>query len=149
MIKAWFSFFFHNQVMFLNCLNSLGLFILHYKNLNPRKTKFALIVDYKDSRFSCVATVVLFVSGRCHFYIKTTRKFFYLLLRVFLLKRKKIAIKPGPRAQTFCILNSLPYLTTLPNQLAKIPKKLSTYTSKLSFRTVTSITGDPSPFHNF
>ena len=31
----------------------------------------------------------------------------------------------------------------------KYPKKFSTYTSKLSFITVTSITGDPSPFHNF
>ena len=31
----------------------------------------------------------------------------------------------------------------------KYRKKFSTYTSKLSFITVTSITGDPSPFHNF
>ena len=31
----------------------------------------------------------------------------------------------------------------------KYRKKFSTYTSKLSFKTVTSITGDPSPFHNF
>ena len=31
---------------------------------------------------------------------------------------------------------------------AKIPKKLITYTSKVSVLTVSSITGDPSPFHN-
>ena len=31
----------------------------------------------------------------------------------------------------------------------KYRKKFSTYTSKLSFITVTSITGDTSPFHNF
>ena len=32
---------------------------------------------------------------------------------------------------------------------AKIPKNLSTYTSKLSFLSVTPITGDPVPFENF
>ena len=70
-----------------------------------------------------------------------------LLLKVFLLLRKKIATQG--RTQTFCILISLPYhsdYTTTPTR--QNTGELSTYTSKLSFLTVTSITGDPSPFHN-
>ena len=57
-------------------------------------------------------------------------------------------VEPGPRPRTLRIL-SLSLSTTLPHQPAKLPKKLSTDTSKLSFLTVTSITGGPRPFHNF
>ena len=49
---------------------------------------------------------------------------------------------------------SYPNLSPLPlryhkRRPAKIPKILSTYTSKLSFLTVTSTTAEASPFHNF
>ena len=40
------------------------------------------------------------------------------------------------------------FTTTLPHRPAKISKNLSKSTSKLSFLTITSITGDPSPFRN-
>ena len=143
-------FFFLSQSSHVpELLEHFGVVYTALQEFKPTQNKIRL--DCRLQRFSILLCChsCPFRKRSLPFLIKTTRKFFYLLLRVFLLKRKKIAIKPGPRAQTFCILNSLPYLTTLPNQLAKIPKKLSTYTSKLSFRTVTSITGDPSPFHNF
>ena len=48
---------------------------------------------------------------------------------------------------------SYPNLSPLPlhyhTDHAKIPKNLSKHTNKLSFLSVTSITGDPSPFVNF
>ena len=41
------------------------------------------------------------------------------------------------------------FLLNLALEDQKYQKKFSTWTSKLSFITVTSITGDPSPLHNF
>ena len=57
-------------------------------------------------------------------------------------------VQPEPRTRTFRIPISLPYHYST-TTTAKGPKNSSTYTSKLSFLTVTSITGDPSPFRNF
>ena len=56
-------------------------------------------------------------------------------------------IKPGLESGLYPNLSPIPL--TLPHQPAKIPKILSKYTNKLSFLTVTSITGDPSPFRKF
>ena len=55
-----------------------------------------------------------------------------------------LELEPGP-----FVSHPLPLATKQPHQPVKIPKKLSTYASKLSFLTFSSITGDPSPFHNF
>ena len=70
---------------------------------------------------------------------------------MFLWKRKKIAtlVQTRPLTRTLRILISLPYHYTTPTDPAKIPKNLSKHTNKLSFLSVTSITGDPSPFVNF
>jgi len=72
---------------------------------------------------------------------------FDLLLRVFLWKRKKIATQGQTRrrTRTLRILMSLPYHWHYHTDPPKIPKNLSKYTNKLSFLTITSITGHPSP----
>ena len=56
-------------------------------------------------------------------------------------------IKPGLESGLYPNLSPIPL--TLQHRPAKIPKILSKYTNKLSFLTVTSIIGDPSPFRKF
>ena len=65
--------------------------------------------------------VVPFVNGRCHFYDNMT--IFDVLLRVFLLKRKKIATQG--RNRTLSILISLPYDYTSKPTHQKFQKNLS------------------------
>ena len=95
--------------------------------------------------------------GSCPFrkrslpFVRHLENIWPVIENAFLLKERKSqprAVKPGPRTRTFRFL-SLSLTTTLPHRPAKIPKKLSTYTSKPFFLTVTSIAGDPSSFHKF
>ena len=95
------------------------------------------------------------LGNRAH--MKRTLKKFDLLLTVLLhvLKGKKIATQGRTRTFRILIVSDFSYPNRSPLPLhyhtapSKFRKNLSTYTSKLSFLTVTSTTADPSPFHNF
>ena len=79
----------------------------------------------------------------------TLKKFWTCYWKCFYEKERKSQprAKPGLESGLYPNLSLIPL--TLPHQPAKIPKILSKYTNKLSFLTVTSITGDPSPFRKF
>ena len=97
----------------------------------------AIVTTYRDKEFS----TYYLRHCSCPFR-KRSLPFLRNLIGIILNDRKLQArVKPGPRTCAFP-------LTTIPKP-AKIPKNLSTYTSKLSFLTVTSVRDDPSPFQNF
>ena len=95
----------------------------------------AIVTTYRDKEFST------YYLRRCSCpFRKQSLPFSRNFIGIFL-NDSKSDLEPGPRT---CASP----LTTIPKP-TKIPKNLSTYTSKLSFLTVTSVTGDPSPFQNF
>ena len=104
------------------------------------------------ARFLKVPGLALKIFGWPHScpFRKRSVPFFDPLLKSFLFSKKERKsqprVEPGPRTQTFRILISPYYYITTPTY--QNSEKLSTYTSNLAFLTVTSITGDPSAFHN-
>ena len=79
---------------------------------------------------------------------KTLRNFLTCYGECFYQKERPSKPRVQPRLNSD-LSYPLSLTTTLPHRPAKIPKNLSTSTRKLSLLTGTSITGDPSPFHNF